>query len=337
MRALARRVVAGGLEQLGHHGLDAFQRVGNGARLLEDFLLHVVAVRPQLGRAAHGLHGAHRALHGLAVARHDPVLAQLHVHRVAFFQVDDLVGHAGQGHGVAGQKVLLAVGAEAQHQRRALARAHQALRLVAVQHGDGIAAAQALDGRLHRRQQVAVVQAVDEVDDDLGVGLAGEEVAARQQLGAQGLVVFDDAVVHQRDARRAGGGLLAVHAGGHGAAAEMRVRVADGRCAVRGPAGVGNAGAAGQALRFGLRAQVGHAGDAAQALQARARHGARSLGRMHGHAARVVAAVFEPLQALHEEGNDVARGDRADDAAHGKALQKRRMLRGRPAILGKLG
>jgi hypothetical protein len=39
----------------------------------------------------------------------DPVLAQLQVHHVAFFQVDDLVGHAGQGHGVAGQEVLLPV------------------------------------------------------------------------------------------------------------------------------------------------------------------------------------------------------------------------------------
>ena len=31
----------------------------------------------------------------------------------------------------------------------------------------------------------------------------------------------------------------------------------------------------------------------------------------------VIAAVFEPLQALHKDGNDVARGYRADDAAHG--------------------
>ena len=45
-------------EQLGHDALHAFQRVRDGARLLEDFLLHVVAVGAQLGRAAVRLHGA---------------------------------------------------------------------------------------------------------------------------------------------------------------------------------------------------------------------------------------------------------------------------------------
>jgi len=29
---------------------------------------------------------------------------------------------------------------------------------------------------------------------------------------------------------------------------------------------------------------------------------------MHGHAAGVIAPVFKSLQALHEDGNDVARG-----------------------------
>jgi hypothetical protein len=37
---------------------------------------------------------------------HHPVFAQLQVHHVALFQVDDLVRDAGQGHGVAGQEML---------------------------------------------------------------------------------------------------------------------------------------------------------------------------------------------------------------------------------------
>ena len=52
------------IKQLGHDAGQAFQRVGNRAGLLEDFLLHVVAIRPQLGSAAVGLHGAHGALPG---------------------------------------------------------------------------------------------------------------------------------------------------------------------------------------------------------------------------------------------------------------------------------
>jgi hypothetical protein len=58
---------------------------------------------------------------------------------------------------------------------------------------------------LHGVEQVAVVQAVDQVGDHLGVGLAGEHVALGLQFGAQFVVVFDDAVVHQRDAARRSG------------------------------------------------------------------------------------------------------------------------------------
>ncbi len=175
--------------------------------------------------------------------------------------------------------------------------------------GDGIAAAQPPHRRLHRRQQVTVVQAVDQVDDGFGVGLAAEVVAARQQLGAQRFMVFDDAVVHQGDAAGPLGAVVGVRA--H---AEVRVRVGHRRRAMRGPAGVGDAGQALQPFGFALRRQVGHARDAAGAPQ---RTGRRAqAGTVHRHAAGVVATVFQPLQALHQDGNDVARGDRADDAAH---------------------
>jgi len=40
---------------------------------------------------------------------------------------------------------------------------------------------------------------VHQVGDDLGVGLAGEDIAAAAQLRAQFVVVLDDAVVHQGD------------------------------------------------------------------------------------------------------------------------------------------
>jgi hypothetical protein len=42
---------------------------------------------------------------------------------------------------------------------------------------------------------------------------------------------------------------------------------------------------------------------------------------MHGHAAGVIAAVFEALQALDEDGDDVASGNGADDATHEKLLR----------------
>ncbi|MCY1377228.1 hypothetical protein D9M69_647870 [compost metagenome] len=121
MRARARgAVLADAVEQLGHDALDAFERVADGARLLEDFLLHVVAVGAELGCAAVRVHGFHRALGGVKTAAlpvGHPVAAELQVDQIALFEVDDLVGHAGQGHGVAGQEVLLPALAHTEDQR----------------------------------------------------------------------------------------------------------------------------------------------------------------------------------------------------------------------------
>ena len=301
MRALAGGRLARALEQLGHDGLQARQRVGDGARLLEDLLLHVVPVGAELGGAAVRLHRAHRALGGAAVLAHHPVAPQLQVDQVALLQVDDLVGDAGQGHGVAGEEQLLV--AHAHHQGRASAGADHAVRLVAADDGDGVGALQVGDGGAHRLEQVALVQAVDQVRDDLGVGLAGEVVALGLQRGAQLVVVLDDAVVDQRDAARP------VRRRGAGAVAEVRVGVVHRGRAVGGPAGVCDAGGAAQALAAHLLHQLGDALGAARALQA---------AGVDGHAAGVIAAVLQALQALDEKGDDVAVRDRGDDATHGE-------------------
>jgi hypothetical protein len=105
--------------------------------------------------------------------------------------------------GIAGQEVL-AVAAHAQHQRRAGARADHAMRFVLAEHRDRIGAVQLAERRLHRLEQVALVQAVDQVADHLGVGLAGEHIVLGLERLPQVLVVLDDAVVDQRDAARAG-------------------------------------------------------------------------------------------------------------------------------------
>jgi hypothetical protein len=71
------------------------------------------------------------------------------------------------------------------------------------------------------------------VGDDLGVGLAGEGEAVALELGAEGGVVLDDAVVDDRDRGAA--------------AAEVGMGVAVGRRPVGGPPGVADAaGAAGR-------------------------------------------------------------------------------------------
>ena len=83
--------------------------------------------------------------------------------------------------------------------------------------------------RQHRGDRVlrrcaALDLARDEMGDDLGVGLALELAALGDQLVAQRLEILDDAVVDQRHRPD-----------------DVRVGVADGRRAVRRPAGVGDA------------------------------------------------------------------------------------------------
>ena len=254
-----------------------------------------MAVRTQLGGAGVHVHGVHGAIGGAAFGVHDPDAGQLQVDDVAVFQVDDLVGGAGQGQRIGRQEVLVL--AHAHHQRRALAGADHAVRFIAAEHGDGIGAMQAAHGLLHGLEQVAGVQVVDQVGDDLGVGLAFEDVAGGLQLGAQFVVVLDDAVVDQRDARLV---IAQVR--------EMRVGVVRGRHAVGGPAGMGDAGEAGHMVLGDLVAQFGHALRAARAAQV-------AVG-VDRDAAGVVAAVFQPLQAFNEDRGDVALGDGANNAAH---------------------
>ncbi len=237
----------------------------------------------------------HGPLHGLALGVGDPDPRQLQVHHVAVLQVHDLVGGAGQRQRVG--REIVAVGAAADDQRRALARADHAVRLLGAEHGDGVGAFQAAHGLLHGGVQVAVVQVVHQVGDDFGVGLALEHVAGGLQFRAQVVVVLDDAVVHQRDARRA-----LVRAG------EMGMRVVRQRRAVGGPAGVGDAGQALDAVLRGLRRQFGDPLGAAHPLQPGA--------RVHGHAAGVVAPVFQPAQAFEQDGNDIVLRHGADDATH---------------------
>ena len=313
----AMRAVA---EEVGGDAGHGVERVGDRLGLLEDLLLHVVAVRAELGRAGVRDHRLHRTLHGakgaLLVGMRDPVLAELQVDDVAFLEVDDLVGDAGERHRVGGEEVLAhaLLRADAEHERRAAARADDAVRLVAAHHGDRIGAAQSRQGAMDGVEQVAVVEMVDQVGDDLGVGLRHEDVAAcASQLGAKLFVVLDDPVVDQADpADGRDAGRVATGCRRAGAVREVRMRVVDDRRAMRGPARVRDAGTAADVVGGDVGRQLGDARRAARPPQ--------PAVLMHGDAAGVVAAVFQPTQALDEDGNAVAGADGSDDSAHGDDL-----------------
>ena len=148
---------------------------------------------------------------------------------------------------------------------------------------------------------------VDQMGDDFGVGLACEGIALGLQLGAQLVVVFDDAVVDERDAT----GRRLARAG---TVREVRVRVVDCRCAMRRPARVSDAGAALHLVMGDAGLELGHARGTPRAPQFAA--------LMDRDTAGVVAAVLEPLQPFDENRNDVPRADGADDATHDRVSSR---------------
>ncbi len=199
------------------------QRVAQSLGLLEDLLLHEVGVRPQfdllqiefelhdLGRHFDIVNGA--GPEALARDLHDVVVIERH-----------RLGRVRHDRGrVAGDNVLAAP--DADDQRRTLAGAHQHARLLFTDHADGVGARDLTQRYLHRVLKVAFVQLAHEHRQHFGVRLGVELVPLLLQVGPQGGVVFDDAVVHQADAR---------------AVIPVRVGVRLGDAAVRRPARVGH-------------------------------------------------------------------------------------------------
>ena len=280
-------------------GLDAarggqhFQRIGQGHRLLEDFLLHVMAVLAEFDGICRKVRLGDRPLDRRAIHPRDAVTGAGEFGAIAVVEIDDAPRHLDQRRSVGG-RVMPMLG-DAEQQRRTFARDDDTFGIVLAHHGDGISSLQLGDGGTHGSKQIRLAAQFerDQVRHDLGVGVRGKHVTRGLQAGAQFLVVLDDAVMH------------------HGqAVGDVRVRVALARDAVRRPAGVGDAGRAGGPGLVDLRHQFGDAPDRAQAAQAG--------GIDQGQPGRIVTAVFELAQPFEKLRNDIAVGDRGNDATHTK-------------------
>ncbi len=183
----------------------------------------------------------------------------------------------------------------ADHQGASRPCHHQPVGRGTVDHRDGVGAAQAREASPHRREQVgAVIEGmVDQVGDQLGIGVRFDRIAARQQLGAQLGMIFDNAVVHHR----------------HAVGGDMGMRVALARRAVGGPAGVSQTQRPLQRMgfqRLGQHLDLAHGAHPLEALSAQ-----------NHHTSRVIATVFQTPQALQQDGRYIALRDGADDATHG--------------------
>jgi hypothetical protein len=102
--------------------------------------------------------------------------------------------------------------------------------------------------------------------------------------------------------------------------AEVRVGIADRWHPMRSPAGVGDPQVTGQASGLGARCHLqrqlchprGTAGTAQPAV------GCICALRVDRNSTGVIAAVFQPLQPLHQDRNNIAVGHRTDDSTHSR-------------------
>ena len=177
----------------------------------------------------------------------------------------------------------------------------QSIRLLFTQHDQRIRAFQLSHGGTHGLEQIVqrLHVEMDAMRDDFGIGLRSEHIAARLQLGAQLFVILDDAVVDN-------GQTIVRH---------MRVRVAFARYTMRSPAGVRDAGVAGDRTALQRLLQHLHLADGATA---RDFTGAVDDGNTRG----IVAAIFQAPEAFDEDRHDVAAGYGSYNSTHAALLRR---------------
>ena len=156
-----------------------------------------------------------------------PVVVRGEHRHLAVVEIDDRAGVIEQRR-LIGRDEVLAL-ADAEHDRRAVARRDHRARFIRREHHDAVGAIDVAQCRGDRFLEIPLVQLTDQVRQHLGVGLGEKDVPAREQRLLDRVGVLDDAVVNQRDPARL---------------VEVRMRVDRGRRAVRRPARVAHAGGA---------------------------------------------------------------------------------------------
>ncbi len=163
----------------------AFECVGDGARLLEYFLEHVVAIFSALDSVGSQFRNAHRPFHhfALRVVDRDMILAQ--IGDITILEKDKTLRYGNQRRDIRGNKVF--TDADTDHQRTAAPCCHQASWFRGADHAQSIGAMQFRHCGPHRLEQVlALLQMmIYLVHHDFGVRLGGKFITSRSLLGAQ--------------------------------------------------------------------------------------------------------------------------------------------------------
>ena len=145
-------------------------------------------------------------------------------------------------------------------------------------------------------EEIALVERVDEVGENFGVGFGKEEVSGSSEFIAEGTMVFNDAVVNESDAVFS---------------SCMWVRVFGGWWSVGSPAGVGDAAIRFREVGFVFAEEAGEFLDLPFAFT-----NDDSVFGFDGDTGGVVAAIFESFEAADEDGKSRAYAGVCYDAAH---------------------
>ena len=254
-----------------------FQGIGNDHRLFGNFLGHEMLVAGLFDPGLVHLHAGFGAVGQAVLIVEDLRAGPGDDGPVAFLQIGDAVGHRGQGDGIRAHEHLAR--AMADGERRAFAGGdHQVILAVEqeTQREGPVQAFQRGAGGFHRAG-AAVDLAFGQKGNGFGVGVGFLSVAVGGQFGAEVAKVFDDAVMDHGD--------LA-----------CPVRVGVGHCggAMRGPAGVADPGLSREGVVDQKVRQIDQLADGTAAVQPPGVH--------RGDPGAVVAAIFQPLQRLDQQG-----------------------------------
>jgi hypothetical protein len=299
--------VGGGIGIVESASQGVLQRFG----LLVDLLEHVVLEDPLVDVLRFPVDGLDRGFHdGPALVQDSPGSGRENAYLVVL-EEHDLVGFPHQGPGIAAQEVLLFTDAQNQGTAQASPDDHagtegadQRQPIGPLEQGQGSADGieefvgsdgepVAVAGRCPFRKVVG-----NEMGDDLGIGIALEEDAIEFQLPAQDSVVLDDAVVDES------------HPGSMAGSAQVRVGVAVGGRAMRGPAGMADTNAAGSMSILEVAGQVLDSSGLLAKMQGVTREG--------GQSRTVVAPVFDTPESLDKDGFRGSMPGIANDPAHGR-------------------
>ncbi len=212
------RVTFGG-EQAAAHGVA--QHFG----LFENFLEHEVRESALGNSVGVEFHVLDFALHFVAAHVHDGVAAVLDLHDVVVVEIDDFLRVVDDGGDVTCD-VEVAIVADAEDKRASAAGSDQHVGFFVADDSEAERSFDLLEGLEHGGLQIAIVVAGDEVRDDFGIGFGLEFNTFGDEFCLEACVVFDDAVVDNRN---------------FSVKARVRVCVFFGGGAVGGPARVGDA------------------------------------------------------------------------------------------------